>query len=131
MWKAPIWKFLEYKVLRDKLLSPVPAPSVSFSDSGCVTVDVLNKDVVGKSPSSSQKGRCDASFLVGFENLKKNYVNECTLFRMHIAVRGISLPIDLQSIKYSIAFIEICEGMLNVHAIVAKIYFESEKIIKK
>ncbi len=52
---------------------------------------------------------------------------------MHIAVwtPGIALPIDLQSIKYSMAFIEITEGMLNVQAIVAKIYSENEEILKK
>jgi hypothetical protein len=70
VWKAPIWELAEYKVLRDKLLSPVPAPSVSFSDSGYVTVDVLNKDVVGRSSSSSQKGRCDLTCLVNLAKLK-------------------------------------------------------------
>jgi hypothetical protein len=54
--KALIWHAKDYGTLREKLRSAVPNPTVTFSDAGFVTVDVLSDS--GKSQSSSSKGRC-------------------------------------------------------------------------
>ena len=50
---------------------------------------------------------------------------------MAVGVPGVALPIDLQSIKFAVAFVEVGEGMLNVHAMCSKVYNEAVGILKE
>ena len=127
-------------MLREKLASPVPCPTVTFSDAGFVTVDVLSDS--GKSASSSQ-GRCAIQFplfalMVGWKHAffpTNLHDCICTFYRaglVHIAggVPGQPLLLDLQSIKYSAVFVEVGEGCPGVHAMVSKVYASDKGVFE-